>query len=82
MAVALRSSAKRLCSAHPGGAKACLRASWLDFLIAADGFVPSSTEPYDRETGLEGYVFRLTGNVRTPFCPGKPKRGKWYEKML
>lgn len=56
--VARQSSAKLLGSAHPGGAKACLRASWLGFLIATDGFMPSSTEPYDRETGLEGYVFR------------------------
>ncbi len=57
-AVALRSSAKLLGSGNTDGAKACFRASWLGFLIAADGFVPSSTEPYDHETRLEGYVFR------------------------
>lgn len=67
MAVALQSSAKRLCSAHAGGVKAYLRMSWPGFLIAADGFMPGSTEPCGRETGPEGYVFRLTGNVRTAF---------------
>jgi hypothetical protein len=41
--------------------------SWPGFLIAADGFMPGSTEPCGRETGPEGYVFRLTGNVRTAF---------------
>jgi len=44
--------------------------------------MPSSTEPYDRETGLEGYVFRLFGGMfGLLFVSLKPKRGKWYEKM-